>query len=173
MRCFTPITVLAVALLATSCVHTHCRDKGGGACGDLLLGAGAGGSGSADPQAKWALYAGLAMEGAALVSGGVGGAQWYLSSRRRDQASRSDPNRAVGERAHLLDQAEKHERAAAWTLGAAGPLAIAGGIFLIVHAASGDDAPEGAVGPTASRKLQVAPWAGTDGAVGVTFGLGF
>jgi hypothetical protein len=173
MRCYTTITVLAVAIVTTSCVHTHCRDKGGGACGDLLLGATGGGSGSSDPQPQWALYAGLALESAALVSGGVGGAQWYLSSRRKDEADASDPNRAVGERAHLLDQAEKHERTAAWALGAAAPLAVAGGIFLILHAASGNDEPEGAVGPTASSKFQVAPWAGTDGAVGVTLGLGF
>ena len=172
MRYFTSTIMLAVATLAVSCVHTHCPNKGGGACGDLLLGAGCSGQQGAGPESKWALYTGLAAEGAALIAGGVGGAQWYLASKRKDEADSSDPDREIGEKAHLLDQAEKHERAAAWTLGTAAPLAIAGGIFLIVHAASGEDPPEKSVGPTAGN-LRVSPWVGSDGATGMTLGVAF
>ena len=124
----------------------------------------------AEPS-RWQLYTGIALESVALVSAGVAGSQLILANDRRDEATTAT---GIGERAYLLDQAESHERISGWGFGIGVPLAVVGGVFILIDVLT--DAPEPQVRREASKDrdlLFISPIAGEDGTAGVQFGVAF
>lgn len=139
-----PAMCLAVVLLSSSCAHQrdHQIQTRPTGCGELVLGTPCLLEREAALSSRWPLWTGIGVEGAALVSAGVGFGHYYLAGKRRDEAATAT---GVGEKGLLLDKAERSEEIAAWTLGAAVPLAITGGVFILldVLGQDDDDGPKG------------------------------
>ena len=74
------------------------------------------------------MYAGLGLEGIAIVAGSIGGGHYLLAQRRRDEAAAAT---GVGEKGFLLDQAEHSERVMTWSLGIAVSTAVVGGAVIL------------------------------------------
>lgn len=151
-------------------MHTHCPDGGGGACGDLLLGNTCIDAPRQAKRSHWQLYTGLAVEGAALVAVGVGGSQLFLSDKRRQKASGTT---GMGEKAYLLDQAEQHERLAAWSFGIGAPLAILGGAFMLADVLIKDPSPARKSSETDRSEFKVMPAMDGAGSMGIQMELTF
>ena len=96
-------------------------------CGELLLGNPCA-TGRCRENSRWKLWTGIAVDGAALVAAGLGTANLLLADQKRASARNAT---AMGERAFFLDQAERHDRLAAWSFGVGAPLAVVGLGFII------------------------------------------
>ncbi len=123
------VCILLATLLLAGCAHNKYRTAPTG-CGELVLGtpcfANAAGG---DLSSRWPLWTGIGLESVALVAAGVGTGHFMLADKRRSDA---DSATGVGERGLLLDKAERSDEIAAWSLGGAVPLAVAGAVFIIV-----------------------------------------
>ena len=93
-----------------------------------------------------------------------------LADKRRASARGGT---GIGEKAYLLDQAESHERIAAWSFGAAAPLALLGAAFMIADLVIKDPVAQKRGAENTSGDVRVVPALDLDGGMGLLLRVDF